>query len=112
MKTVHSHLLPTGQVLFWPYSDEPRLWDPQTGAITAATNSGFNLFCSGHSFLADGRLFVAGGHISNSVGLPTAAIYDAFANSWTRLPNMNAGGWHSVFNRQEIRDQEEIDFFS
>ena len=32
--------------------------------------------------------------ISNSVGLPTAAIYDAFANSWTRLPNMNAGRWY------------------
>ena len=91
---VHAHLLPTGKVLFWPYSDEPRLWDPQTGAITAAANSGFNLFCTGHSFLADGRLFVAGGHISNSVGLPTAAIYDAFANSWTRLPNMNAGRWY------------------
>ena len=91
---VHAHLLPTGKVLFWPYSDEPRLWDPQNGAITAAANSGFNLFCTGHSFLADGRLFVAGGHISNSVGLPNAAIYDPFANSWTRLPDMNAGRWY------------------
>ncbi len=91
---VHAHLLPTGKVLFWPYSDEPRLWDPQTNAITPAAGSGFNLFCTGHAFLADGRLFVAGGHISNSVGLPTAAIYDPFIDTWTRLPNMNAGRWY------------------
>ena len=24
---VHAHLLPTGKVLFYPYSDDPRLWD-------------------------------------------------------------------------------------
>ena len=27
-------------------------------------------------------------------GCRLAAIYDAFANSWTRLPNMNAGRWY------------------
>jgi hypothetical protein len=48
-------------------------------------------------------LFVAGGHISNSVGLPTAALYDAIANSRTRLPYVNAGGWYSVFNKQDIK---------
>ena len=54
---VHAHLLPTGKVLFWPYADEPRLWDPQTGAITAAANSGFNLFCT-WPFLSSGWPFV------------------------------------------------------
>ena len=51
------------------------------------------VFCSGHAFLADGRLFVVGGHIQNSVGLPNASAYDSFANLWTSAPNMNAGRW-------------------
>ena len=91
---VHAHLLPTGKVLFYPYTDDPHLWDPVTGTITSATQAGYNIFCTGHSFLADGRLFVTGGHISNNVGLPNAAIYDPSTNSWTRLPDMNAGRWY------------------
>ena len=91
---VHAHLLPTGKVMFWPYGDAPTLWDPATGAITPAAPSGFNVFCSAHSFLADGRLLVAGGHIQNNVGLATAKIYDPFTNTWSPLPNMNAGRWY------------------
>lgn len=91
---VHAHMLPTGKVLFYPYSDDPRLWDPATGTFTSAALSGYNIFCSGHSFLPDGRLFVAGGHIANNVGEAKATIYDPFTNSWTRLPDMNAGRWY------------------
>ena len=91
---VHAHLLPTGKVLIYPYTDDPHLWDPATGTITSAALAGFNIFCTGHAFLADGRLFVAGGHIANNVGEAKAAIYDPFTNSWTRLPNMNAGRWY------------------
>jgi hypothetical protein len=91
---VHAHLLPTGKVLFYPYTDEPYLWDPVTATITPAALSGYNIFCTGHTFLADGRLLVAGGHISNNVGEPKAAIYDPVTNSWTRLPDMNAGRWY------------------
>lgn len=67
--SVHATLLPTGKVLFYSYSDDPRLWDPATGTITTATQVGYNVFCTGHTLLSDGRLFVAGGHISNGVGL-------------------------------------------
>jgi hypothetical protein len=91
---VHDHMLHTGKVLFWTYSDEAWLWDPATAGLTPATRAGFNTFCTGHSFLADGRLFVTGGHISNSVGLPNAAIYDPASNSWVRHANMNAGRWY------------------
>jgi hypothetical protein len=87
-------MLPTGKVLFYSYVDDPYLWDPAAGTITHATLAGYNTFCTGHTFLADGRLFVAGGHIANNVGLPNAAIYDPFTNSWTRLPDMNAGRWY------------------
>ena len=92
--SVHSHLLPTGQVMFYPYSDDVHLWDPATGNIFRGPLAGYNLFCTGHSFLADGRLLVTGGHISNEVGLPNTSIYDPFSNTWTRLPEMNAGRWY------------------
>lgn len=91
---VHAHLLPTGQVFFFSYVDDPRLWNPQTGAFTTAPLAGYNIFCTGHSFLPDGRLHLTGGHISNGVGLDDASIYDPFTNTWTRLPDMNAGRWY------------------
>src|SRR5216117_2266174 len=51
--SVHAALLPTGKVLFYPYTDEPRLWDPITTAFTSAANASFNPFCSGLALLAD-----------------------------------------------------------
>jgi hypothetical protein len=96
---VHAHTLPTGKVMIWPgdagiSGNNPWQWDPASGALTQLTLPGYDAFCSGHSFLADGRLFVAGGHIQNNVGLPTASTYDPFSNSWTLLPNMSAGRWY------------------
>ena len=92
--SVHASLLPTGKVIFYPYSDDPRLWDPSTGAIVAAAPVGYNIFCSGLTLLADGKLFVGGGHISNGVGLNDASIYDSQANTWARQPDMNLGRWY------------------
>ncbi|MBI2946443.1 MAG: DUF1929 domain-containing protein [Verrucomicrobia bacterium] len=92
--SVHTHLLPTGKVLFWDYSGNSRLWDPATTAITSPTQPGRNLFCAGHSFGADGKLFVPGGHIQNNVGLASASFYDPVANTWTSVPDMNAGRWY------------------
>ncbi len=81
----HVHLLPTGKVLIWPgFFDAgavPRLWDPLTESLTNPATPGNNIFCTGHTFLADGRLLVAGGHIDDNVGLPNARAYDAFANT-------------------------------
>jgi hypothetical protein len=91
---VHASLLPTGNVVFYPYSDDPRLWDPSNGSIVAAAKVGYNIFCSGLTLLADGRLFVGGGHISNNVGLNDASIYDGVKNTWSREPDMNAGRWY------------------
>ena len=93
-ETVHVHVLPTGKVMFWPYSDDARLLDPATNTMTLASLAGFNVFCSGHSALPDGRLLVTGGHVANNVGLSYAAVFDPFTNMWTRLPDMNAGRWY------------------
>ena len=99
---VHTHMLPTGKVMIWPgdeesggiSGDDPRSWDPANQSVSILSKPGYDLFCSGHSFLADGTLFVAGGHISNFVGLSRASTYNPFTNAWTNLPNMNAGRWY------------------
>ena len=74
---VHAHLLPTGKVMIWPgdqgisgNNQQPQSWNPADQNVSPLTRvAGYDLFCSGHSFLADGRLFVAGGHIETSVGV-------------------------------------------
>lgn len=96
---IHLHMLPTGKVMMWPgeeiSGDNSILWDPATETVTAALAfSGFDIWCSGHSFLADGRLLVTGGAMYVEVGLPNAALYDPFADAWTPLPDMNAGRWY------------------
>ena len=97
---VHTHMLPTGKVMIWPgdggvSGNDPRSWDPASGDMASLSKPGYDLFCTGHSFLADGTLFVAGGHISNNVGLARASIYDPVANTWnTTLPDMNKGRWY------------------
>ena len=95
-------MLPTGKVMIWPgdeesggiSGDDPRSWDPANQSVSILSKAGYDLFCSGHTFLADGTLFVAGGHISNFVGLSRASTYNPFNNAWTNLPNMNAGRWY------------------
>ena len=103
---VHAHVLPTGKVMIWPgdqgiigNNQQPQSWNPADQSVSTLTRvGGYDLFCSGHSFLADGKLFVAGGHIQNGVGLANASIYDPAANppqgAWTALPAMNAGRWY------------------
>ncbi len=98
---IHIHLLPTGKVMLWGgdtiSGDNAHLWDPETAATTPLSQAGYDIFCSGHSFLADGRLLVAGGNGGNETqtfGSPYAALYDLVSNTWTRLPNMNAGRWY------------------
>lgn len=96
---VHGHLLPTSNVMIWPgdagiSGNDPRLWNPADETLAALAQPGYDVFCSGHAFLADGRLFVAGGHIQNGVGLPKASLYDPFSNTWAGAPDMNAGRWY------------------
>ncbi|QLH07530.1 glyoxal oxidase [Nitrosopumilus ureiphilus] len=67
---VHLALLRTGKVLLfsgdheniWNWTKgESSLWDPEDPRNPINPKLGRNLFCSGHCFLPDGRLFVAGG---------------------------------------------------
>jgi galactose oxidase len=108
---IHTHLLPNGKVLFWGRRDlptgtlddhfcTPHIWDPGTGKTTttpqprAVDGKTVNLFCSGHTWLPNGKLLVTGGHFKDSMGIDQASIYDFASNAWTPLPVMNHGRWY------------------
>jgi hypothetical protein len=89
----HMHLLPDGLVLEFGNNAQPHLWNPATGQFTEIPSPA-NLFCSGHTFLPDGRLLVVGGHITNDHGLPAATLFDYRTKSWTSGPAMAQGRWY------------------
>ena len=115
---IHAHVLPTGKVLFWGRRDPPGIadfpslnqhethafiWDPANPLVPAKATRNqptdshgkpINLFCSGHTFLADGRLLVTGGHLFDSQGLNCSTFYDPIADRWTAGPTMNNGRWY------------------
>jgi hypothetical protein len=107
---IHLHVLPSGKVLFWSRREKgqgldaqdctPRFWDPDQGAFSdlpqplSRGGKKYNLFCSGHTFLPDGKLLVAGGHIADGQGQPHATAYDPDQNTWTALDDMNRGRWY------------------
>lgn len=95
---VHMTLLSTGKVLMWDeHTDESgaAVWDPANPTqFQSVPYNNANLFCSGHTGLANGNTFVAGGHQANFVGLKSSVIFDQFAQSWTAKPNMFEARWY------------------
>jgi galactose oxidase-like protein len=90
---VHLHQLSDGRVLSWGKIGAPTLWDPAGGDFVPVPSSTM-LFCSGHSFLADGRLLVAGGHLDDERGLPNANIFDVASKAWVSVQPMHWGRWY------------------
>jgi hypothetical protein len=100
ISATHTHVLPTGKVMFGGEfldgAKPPQYWDPATGAATQAPYAGYNVFCSGHTFLGDGLLLFAGGHLKSDYGLSHASLFDAVSGAWTQLPDMNGGRWYAT----------------
>ncbi|MFP2905262.1 galactose oxidase-like domain-containing protein [Pyxidicoccus sp. 3LFB2] len=98
VSATHANLLPNGKVFafgeFEEGSGPPVLWDPVTGALGPAATPAYNIFCSGHSFLADGRLLVTGGHTDTHVGLSHTTVYDGASDTWSPGPDMNDHRWY------------------
>jgi hypothetical protein len=109
---IHLAVIPgTSDVIAWdlnsannglngPWPQRFVVGNPETGTFTNYTvgiPSGFgDLFCAGHIWLPDGRLFVAGGNTVYATG-PQCSSSDYFAGSqfvgiWN--PNDLANGWH------------------
>jgi hypothetical protein len=90
---LHVHLLTSGKVLSWGRTGVPQIWDPNARTFTAVPAPSL-LFCAGHDFLPDGRLLVAGGHISDLHGLPNTNAFDPVTGAWQALPAMARGRWY------------------
>lgn len=131
LKTVPVHItvLPNEQILYWGRDKQADhvtggdqwdmgdrshtyLWNPLdlTGGVNSSpiTNTTTNLFCSGHSFLPDGRLLVTGGHsrhlessrfAQEGIGETDVNIFDYRTNIWSLVPgpngpSMSVGRWY------------------
>ena len=90
---VHVILLPNGKVLAVGRKGNPQVWDPASGSFSAVPSPAW-LFCSGHALLPDGRVFFAGGHISDNHGLPDLTLFSPTGNSWASSGRMARGRWY------------------
>jgi Galactose oxidase-like, Early set domain len=112
VRAVHVALLHTGKVLLVSGSGNNRdtfaagtfttsLWDPATETFqTVATP--WDAFCSGHAFLPDGRLLVAGGNTAYpgaatnnaNAGSRQAYLFDPATGTYTAQPDMGVARWY------------------
>jgi hypothetical protein len=96
MPPVHVLLQRHGQVLMFDEStggSGTGLWDAATGTFTSVpTNS--NLFCAGHTALADGRSIVIGGHVDAYTGIPDTNLFDPITRTWRRAADMKFARWY------------------
>jgi hypothetical protein len=92
---IHASLLTTGRVLLWGERGAARVWDPAhpDGGFTSLSKT-YQIFCSGHTFLPDGRLLIAGGKISGENGEPRAVIFDPATGSWSPTGSMAQGRYY------------------
>jgi hypothetical protein len=100
-------LLDNGKILFWDGGPNclgavsPTVWDPVAGTFSAVPLENQtevrDIFCSGQTVLADGRVLVAGGHDcvnSSFVGTAIANVFDPATNQWAFLPDMHDRRWY------------------
>ncbi|HUR96268.1 MAG TPA: galactose oxidase-like domain-containing protein [Gemmatimonadales bacterium] len=90
---VHMMLVPDGRVLSIGRVGTPQVWNPADGVFTPVPAPAW-LFCSGHTLLSDGRVFLAGGHISDKHGLPNTTLFDPVMNKWSKSAAMARGRWY------------------
>ena len=89
----HMAMLPTGKVLAWPTGQDAFVWDPATQTKVAVPANFGDLHCAAQTFLADGRVIVAGGVITSPHdGITVTAIFDPATNIWTNAQPM-AESW-------------------
>ena len=124
---MHSAVLPTGKVLFYSlplgkFQSQHNeglawLWDPKKGKGSEAfenvdppmvdtdgdgVKESAPLYCSGQSFLPDGRLLMTGGNIRwpdyetthDYVGWEAVFTFDPFTEQWKQESSMRKGRWY------------------
>jgi hypothetical protein len=94
---VHLVLLPNGKVLAWDLEGNwAQVWDPATDTFTDVTDTTTNYlyFCGGQTGLADGRVFIGGGHIDWDIGSRQAHAFNPDTQTWSTLAQMAVPRWY------------------
>ena len=94
---IHAALLRTGEVLHYSYL-EAVVWSPTNGTMRDVAWRD-NLFCSGLSFLPNGRLYVTGGTTEPPPGCVIAGLtithtFDPLSRAWQRRGHMAGPRWY------------------
>src|SRR3989338_4066577 len=86
---IHVFMLPNGKLVYIDRHDAgthkdrlPRLFDLSTGISTKLPDPGYDLFCSGHSYLRNGPLVISGGLLFDSTGEPGIRIFNPATNTF------------------------------
>jgi hypothetical protein len=97
---IHLALLPSNKVVLWGEPGQPWIWDPSTYPADPASGytevpTATELFCAGHTWLADGRLLVTGGQdplLGHDHGIPDVNYWTG--TGWSSAPPMAFGRWY------------------
>jgi NPCBM/NEW2 domain/Domain of unknown function (DUF1929)/Glyoxal oxidase N-terminus len=113
----HAALLPDSTILSWysrdatgltrdlDYNDQSKhnftlvdSWNTFNNTHLSPNNTTTDLFCAGHTVAADGKLYVAGGHLGYNgsfyPGSKHTNIFNPSTRLWTRGPDMTDGRWY------------------
>jgi hypothetical protein len=100
---IHGFVLPNGKVMLLQGSGGRNLglgaaiWDPADGSARVIPSPTDDLFCSGHTWLADGRLLIAGGH---PIGAGFFSyIFDPATESFRRVGDLHYARWYPTLVR-------------
>src|SRR5262249_50244131 len=76
------------------------VWDPGSGSFTLVPQLPYDLFCSGHALLPDGKVLFIGGTSAYQtstrgfLGTRTAYEFDPATGAFTREPDMANARWY------------------
>ena len=95
---IHSALMPDGKILTWDDHTDATgavVFDPVTLSVTVRPYLSANLFCAGLNLLADGRVFVVGGHNNAAhVGITNGTIFNPQTQAWSATAAMTYPRWY------------------
>ncbi len=100
---IHTVVLPNGKVLLISrkaVTTGPlaRVWNPANGTIINVDHptASRQVYCAGHSLLADGRVLFAGGNLRVGAkdGVKLADLFSGSSNEWSPAPPLYQARWY------------------
>ncbi|HEY9827435.1 MAG TPA: galactose oxidase-like domain-containing protein [Stenomitos sp.] len=83
----------------WDYTNGNSFSRSNTPLLSSGVT--FDFFCSGHAFLSNGNLLIAGGTLQANpfLGLPDSIIFNSSTLNWEVQPSMAHGRWYPTLTR-------------